>query len=575
MSTSDGSVVGLTKIVDNGPASRRWNLVILAEGYRQAELAKFATDAQAFVNLLFATPPFDVLRYAINVYRVDVRSTDSGADDPAGGACGGTGAVARTYFDATFCASGLPRLLTSNSATAVAVAVAQVPEYHQAVVIVNSNKYGGAGGSVATFSTAPGSALIGIHELGHSAFGLADEYEYWRGCGSGETDRNNYSGAEPAEANVTANATATIKWKHLLTPGVALPTSANPNCAQCHAAPSPVAAGTVGAFEGARYFHCGAYRPEFDCKMRTLSSAFCRVCRTRIHATLTPFTVHPIQRHRDTWTTGWTHFMPFELGGDPHYLAYKTASGDVAIDRVRADYGGVVNRFADVWSSAWSHFMPLRLGGEPHYLAYRDLTGDAVIDRIRNDASGVDTVFQATWSKDWTTFMPFLLGGQPHYLAYKASTGEMSIDRVRPDGSGVDTVFADTWSTGWTTFVPFELGGQPHYLAYKIDTGQVSIDRIRRTGQGVDTLFGATWSPGWSHFAPFVHRGHPHYMAYKGDTGQFCVDRIKDGGTGVITLFGQFWSQGWSTFLTFPMNGEPHHLVYKTGTGDVSIGSNA
>src|SRR5262249_37793453 len=39
---------------------------------------------------------------------------------------------------------------------------------------------------------------------------------------------------------------------------------------------------------GANYFHCGAYRPSFDCKMRNLSAPFCAVCRRVIRETLTP-----------------------------------------------------------------------------------------------------------------------------------------------------------------------------------------------------------------------------------------------------------------------------------------------
>ena len=50
-----------------------------------------------------------------------------------------------------------------------------------------------------------------------------------------------------------------------------------------------MAAGTVGAFTGAFYNHCGAYRPEFDCKMRTLSKPFCSVCQNRIAVKLNPY----------------------------------------------------------------------------------------------------------------------------------------------------------------------------------------------------------------------------------------------------------------------------------------------
>ena len=94
MGTSDGTVLGSTKIVDAGPATQRWNVVIVSEGYRSIEMAQFATDAQQFANTLLATAPFDRLRKAINVFRVDVTSTDSGARDPT--KCGGTGAKPKT-----------------------------------------------------------------------------------------------------------------------------------------------------------------------------------------------------------------------------------------------------------------------------------------------------------------------------------------------------------------------------------------------------------------------------------------------------------------------------------------------
>ena len=101
MGTSDGKVLGSVKIADAGPPSQRWNVVIVSEGYRSDEMAQFAIDAKQFADLLLTTKPFDRLRAAINVYRVDVTSKDSGAKDPT--KCGGTGAKPKTYFDASFC----------------------------------------------------------------------------------------------------------------------------------------------------------------------------------------------------------------------------------------------------------------------------------------------------------------------------------------------------------------------------------------------------------------------------------------------------------------------------------------
>lgn len=286
MSTSDGTVIGTTQIVNHGPASDRWNLVIVAEGYQQAQMALFATHAQQFVNALFATPPFDTLQCAINVFRVDVASTDEGADDPV--ACGGTGAVRATYFDARYCNSGIRRLLVVNNLTVLDVANAEVPQWHQILVIVNSNIHGGSGGQPGVTAVAGAWESTAIHEIGHSAFGLADEYEYWAGCGI-DTTRDTHPGPEPAEPNVTKSTDrTTMKWKELVFPATPMPTTANADCTQCDPQPNPVAADTVGTFEGARYYHCAIYRPQFDCMMRNFAP-FCAVCRKRIRETLTPF----------------------------------------------------------------------------------------------------------------------------------------------------------------------------------------------------------------------------------------------------------------------------------------------
>lgn len=287
MTTADGSVLGTRQIVDNGPASQRWNLVVLGDGYQDSQMNQYTNDVQRFVDALLATPPFDEMRPAINVFRVDVASTDSGADDPV--ACGGSGATARTYFDASFCNSGIRRLLLVNTTTALTTASAQVPQWTVALVVVNSTVYGGSGGAVATFSLAAGAEEIGLHEVGHTAFGLADEYEYFAGCGV-DTDRNNHPAVEPAEVNVTVNTNrATLKWRHLVAASTPIPTTRNADCRQCDPQPEPQPAGRVGLYEGAHYYHCDAFRPQFDCKMRALGFPFCAVCRERIRQILAPY----------------------------------------------------------------------------------------------------------------------------------------------------------------------------------------------------------------------------------------------------------------------------------------------
>lgn len=294
MSTSDGYVLGHHKIVDHGPDSQRYNIVILGDGYRASEMAKYATDVQGFVDLLRATAPYTDLWCGINVFRIDVVSTESGADDPA--TCGdmttGSGATPKTYFDSTFCGDGgTRRALTCNDDTAHDTAVTYVSNPHIIMVVVNSTEYGGSSdGRVAKFSTDPNSAEIALHEMGHLAFGFADEYDC-RTCVTGETGHDNFSAGEPMEPNVTKNTDRnTIKWKALLTSATdALPTTSNPDCSTRDSQANPKAASYVGAYEGADYFHCGCFRPSYDCRMRALGRPFCAVCQGVIRDTLQPF----------------------------------------------------------------------------------------------------------------------------------------------------------------------------------------------------------------------------------------------------------------------------------------------
>lgn len=284
MSDADGYVVGATKIVDHGPDSLRWTMVIVGDGYRENKLERYHTDVENFVARFSATPPFDRLFPGINIYRIDVVSTDNGADEPA--ACGGPGTEVRTYFDATFCSVGpggvlIERLLTVDNTLALQVATRYVPLRRQVLAIVNSSKYGGSGGTLATFSTHAASAEIGIHEMGHSAFQLADEYG---GNGVGTP------AGEPVEPNVTRDAKATDKWGPSIAATTPTPSACDGGCAASTCVPpaSPPPAGAVGTYEGAIYSNCNTYRPLPGCYMRDYAP-FCPVCTSVIEQTLLPF----------------------------------------------------------------------------------------------------------------------------------------------------------------------------------------------------------------------------------------------------------------------------------------------
>jgi hypothetical protein len=285
MTSSDGYVGATLKIVDHGPDSARWNLVIVGDGYRDVEMAQYHADVQSFINQLRSTPPFTELWCGINVHRIDVISTESGADQPAmcAGVADGTGAMPRTYFDTTFCSIGpggvqISRLLSGNSTLALSVATARVPLKHQVVMLVNSSRYGGAGGAVATASTS--GFNIAIHEMGHSAFGLADEYG---GNGVGTT------AGESPKPNVTRDTNRTTnKWRDLILASTPMPSACGGGCTDCTPPATPAAAGAVGTYEGGDYDDCHVYRPLPSCYMRDYGP-FCPVCSRVIRNTLAPF----------------------------------------------------------------------------------------------------------------------------------------------------------------------------------------------------------------------------------------------------------------------------------------------
>jgi hypothetical protein len=302
MGTADGQVKNATKLVNNGPDGERWNVILLGDGFTKDEQDKFVTAATAFKDALHATPPFTeaAVWNRLNVHRVEVWSNESGADNPP--TCednttpvGGTPTTAATYFDASFCHRGLRRMLEVDPALVLNAAITRVPtaSHRVAVVIVNHLEHGGTGGQVGCYSLAPGAVEIAIHELGHTAFGLADEYAYERGCDSKEVGHDSYRGDEPRQPNVTMNADrATLKWRHLVDKSTDLssPTLTNLDCTKCPSRPNPVSDDTIGLFEGARYFHCALYRPAFNCKMRELFQPFCAVCKDAIRRKLAVMT---------------------------------------------------------------------------------------------------------------------------------------------------------------------------------------------------------------------------------------------------------------------------------------------
>jgi len=247
-------------ILKNGHPHDFVDLVFVAEGYRTEEFDKFKKDSQRFAGYLFTVEPFAAMKQRFNIHGVFRASAQSGVDIPA------ERVYKNTVVDASYDTFGSGAYLTVFDNKAMRDIAGKVP-YDHVIVLANTAKYGGSGfyNSYTLFtSDNKRSEEIFTHELGHGFAGLADEYIAESYFGVYYT-----RGVEPLEPNITAYLNpAHIKWGHLLTPGVPLPTPAEEEYNN-----------KVGLFEGAGYTRTGMYRSCLHCVMGAGGLSYCKACQ--------------------------------------------------------------------------------------------------------------------------------------------------------------------------------------------------------------------------------------------------------------------------------------------------------
>jgi hypothetical protein len=235
-----------------------------AEGFTEPELPLFHKVVDRCVSAFATTPPFDRHLANLRVAEVATISRTSGIRGTKPG---------DTVFKARFQEPPLDRVILVDQAIASRLLDTCFSRSAVCLVVANTSKYGGSGGAATVFSCEPyWAADIAIHELGHTFFGLADEYD-----AGGQA-----STMEPIEPNVCRWAARDrLKWADLVALTTPLPTQRRG---------APVPAGTpVGAYEGAKFQPSSMYRAEFDCKMRTPGKPFCAACRRIIEQRLKPY----------------------------------------------------------------------------------------------------------------------------------------------------------------------------------------------------------------------------------------------------------------------------------------------
>ncbi len=251
-----------------GDPAKRFNLIVLGDGYTTADMPKFRTHLATHLNDLWTIEPFKSYRSYINVYAVEIPSGESGVScDPALSSPRRTTPLRMAFWSG--CRDdGIQRLLVMDSAAAKTYAdlvQGATVGNRQILALANSDTYGGAGGTYATASGGNAmSALIAPHELGHSLGGLNDEYDYYQRGVPGGT----YSGPEPESIHHTLLTEQEMKaqkkkwWRWL--------------------GERSEAGGIIGRYEGGLYFNKGVWRPSQHSMMKTLGYYYDQVARERM-----------------------------------------------------------------------------------------------------------------------------------------------------------------------------------------------------------------------------------------------------------------------------------------------------
>jgi hypothetical protein len=296
-------------LVKSGASHEKVDILILGDGYRKEDMAKFRADAKHFNDVMFSTSPFKERKNDFNVWTVEVASQDSGIDKPDKSVWKNTalGMTYNTFGSARYVLTEENRALRDIAGTA---------PYDFLLILINDNRYGGGGiynlyTTCFATSDAPGKEwqmdYVYVHEFGHSFGGLGDEYY------SSQVSYNDFyqKGVEPWEPNLTAlTDKKNLKWKSFVEAATPLPTPWEKSTydslgrergkldrlapdyyakreplyqAEQRILKTTTYASKVGAFEGAGYVSEGIYRPSADCRMFSLSlTDFDPVCSAAI-----------------------------------------------------------------------------------------------------------------------------------------------------------------------------------------------------------------------------------------------------------------------------------------------------
>jgi hypothetical protein len=401
-------------IQETGPASERMNLIILGDGYQWDQQSLFMEDVDRNLAIMWATEPYKSYRNYMNVYAVEIASIDYGVRrDPDGrvrhpdGTIRDTGEIegpidakntalrlwysdgltnplarGTTYGPAPLncadfadyypsgvnpCESGSQaRTRIINDFVAPVMGIPGNAQNVQSLAVFNTFTYGGIGGTAATASGgSPQGPLISLHELGHSHGTMADEYPYSsrdvvRDCLTGQTEAQQ-GFHHTLYTDPQQMVDDQVKWWRWI-------------------GEESLSGGTIGAYEGGRYFPCGTRRPSEHSIMRWIGFDWDQIGREHMVARITG--------QRNAGQMALSHTPEGTVQGDS-VLWVETQHPKTHQLDVTWRVGGPDGTVLDTDNSRNLELGPLDLEpGTVVHVEARDPVGPDGTDWVRNPSSG-------------------------------------------------------------------------------------------------------------------------------------------------------------------------------------------
>jgi hypothetical protein len=270
----------------SGSSSTRFDVVFVGEGFKASEedVVRFEAKIGEAIKYLSVSP---YARCAFNFYWVRLVSNGSGSDHPFDSSlpqeerCKDT--PLNSYFGRP---GGRERELfvdLDDRQRCSGLVDSIVPNWDVIVVLVNDATYGGINFDdehFLTVSVGEGFQNVLLHEMGHAFAGLGDEY-------GDLVDWETYypiEDGEPDNPNVTINTDRPLKWPVDLAVPIPTDLSALRLKPEFEGKSDAELEQTVGLWEGAARVDRGAFRPQFDCRMRSEPTDFCTVCTEAVAA---------------------------------------------------------------------------------------------------------------------------------------------------------------------------------------------------------------------------------------------------------------------------------------------------